>query len=325
MEVNTTSDKPTSLAPQTPDVSEFMSEDTFRTYDVLIGLILLVCFVIGLPGNLASFIYFSRRKDFAGLVYSLISGIDTVTCLIHIPVMIALFNNRKPGIFDNKVFCVGWNVVFYFQAQMSMFLVMSLSVSRTIAIMLPFYRAKKRTFLFSCAMYSLYLCFWYVLILFFGGKNKFFGYDTANVYCYYTIEDVGLFAQIEQTFFALSLGIPSMITLINFIISVNKLLHSDSALRMSKRNRQASVTLTAFTGLFLICNAPYFVNNTVYMAVYLMDSEYPQPFYTSTFMFFYSWVLAEVVSLVVNATLNPVLYACRMKELRKWGVKLATR
>ena len=299
--------------------------ETYRTYDVLIGLILLVCFFIGLPGNLASFIYFSRRKDFAGLVYSLISGIDTVTCLIHIPVMIALFNGRKPGIFANKIFCVGWNVVFYFQAQISMFLVMCLSVSRTIAIVLPFYRVEKRKFLLSCAIYSLYLCFWYELILFFGGKNKFFGYDTVNVYCYYTIEDVGLFAQIEQTFFALSLGIPPIITFISFVISVNKLIHSGRALRMSKRNRQASITLTAFTGLFLICNAPYFVNNTFYMAVYLMDSEYPQPFYTSTFMFFYSWVLAEVISVVVNATLNPVLYACRMKELRTWGVKLATR
>ena len=263
MELNNATDKPASSALQTPDVSEFMSVETYRTYDVLIGLILLVCFFIGLPGNLASFIYFSRRKDFAGLVYSLISGIDTVTCLIHIPVMIALFNGRKPGIFANKIFCVGWNVVFYFQAQISMFLVMCLSVSRTIAIVLPFYRVEKPAFLFSCAIYCLYLLMWYVLIIFFGGEDKFYDYDTINVYCYYALEGAGLFGLIEQASFALCLGIPPIITLISFTISVSKLIRSNIVLRMSKRNRQATITLTAFTGLFLICNAPCFINNAV--------------------------------------------------------------
>ena len=333
MKMNLTTGQSTTSAPSTsstsalytPDVSEFMSVDTYRTYDVLIGLILLVCFVIGLPGNLASFIYFSRRKDFAGLVYSLISGIDTVTCLIHIPVMLALFNGRKPGVFANRIFCVGWNVVFYFQARISMFLVMSLSVSRTIAIVLPFNKVEKPAFLFSCALYSLYLFMWYVLIIFFGGKEKFYDFDTMNVYCYYDLEGAGLFGLIEQASFALSLGIPPIITLISFIISVNKLIRSNIALRMSKRNRQASITLTVFTGLFLICNLPCFLNNAVYMAGFLMNSEYPRPFYMSTFMFFYSWVLAEVLSVAINAALNPVLYICRIQGLRIWIVNLVTR
>ena len=330
--MNLTTGQSTTSAPSTsstsalytPDVSEFMSVDTYRTYDVLIGLILLVCFVIGLPGNLASFIYFSRRKDFAGLVYSLISGIDTVTCLIHIPVMIALFNDRKPGIFANKLFCVGWNVVFYFQARISMFLVMSLSVSRTIAIVLPFNKVEKPAFLFSSALYSLYLLMWYVLIIFFGGKEKFYDYDTMNVYCYYDLEGAGLFGLIEQASFSLSLGIPPVITLISFTISVSKLIRGNIALRMSKRNRQATITLTAFTGLFLICNAPCFINNAVYTAIYFMESEYPRPFYMSTFMFFYSWVIAEVLSVAVNAALNPVLYIFRIRGLRVWAVNLVT-
>ena len=166
---------------------------------------------------------------------------------------------------------------------------------------------------------------WYVLIIFFGGKEKFYGYDTVNVYCYYDLEDAGLFAQIEQVFFAISLGIPPIITLISFATSVSKLIHSNIALRMSKRNRQATITLTIFTGLFLICNAPCFVNNVIYTIVFLMDSEYPRPFYMSTFMFFYSWVIAEVLSVAINAALNPVLYLCRIQGLKMWTVNLVTR
>ena len=301
--------------------------ETYRIYDVLIGLILLVCFVIGLPGNLASFIYFSRQKHFAGLVYSVISAIDTLTCLIHIPVMMALFNDRKPGIFAIKIFCVGWNVVFYFQARMSMFLVMSLSVSRTIAIVFPFYQAKKSAFLLSCAVYTLYLFTWHVLIILFGGDDMFYGYNRPNVYCYYFIlQSVASFAQIEQTFFALSLGIPPIIVLISFIISVFKLSNRHSAPHMSARHRQASNTLVMFSALFLVCNAPYFIYNTVYMVSFYLSLNYLRPFYIqSTFMFFYSWILAEVISVVVNATLNPVLYFFRIRGLRTWTVNLVKR
>ena len=325
MEQNGTTEKPAS----TPDVSEFMSVDTYRTYDALIGLILLVCFVIGLPGNLASFIYFSRRKDFAGLVYSLISGIDTVTCLIQIPVMMALFDDRKPGIFANKIFCVGWNVVFYFQARISMFLVMALSVSRTIAIVLPFRRTNKSLFLLSCAVYTLYLFTWQVLIILLGGiteETMFYDYEKRSLYCnYYLFDSAPSFAQIEQTFFSLSLGIPPILTLISLIISVCKLRKRTSVSHMSQRNRQASITMALFSALFLFCNAPCFLNNVVYMASFYLHYDYPRPFYTSTFMFFYSWVLAEVVSVVVNATLNPVLYFFRIQGLRIWMFNLANR
>jgi hypothetical protein len=91
---------------------------------------------------------------------------------------------------------------------------------------------------------------------------------------------------------------------------------------MSKKKQQASVTLASFTALFMICNAPCFVNNVVYVVGYFMSRKYPRPFYMSTFMFFYSWVLAEVVSMVLNAALNPVLYYLRVQGLKGWTLSL---
>ena len=311
--VNST-DSPT----YTPDMEEFLSNEAYRRFDVLIALILMLCLLIGLPGNLISLFFYSCRRDFASLVYSSICGLDVFICLISIPVMISLFNHRMPGILANQIFCVGWNVVFYFLARMSMFLVMLLSVSRTIAIVFPFYQMRKIVFLASSGIYILIMFIWSGLVVHYGGADMFYSYDKVNVYCYYELFKVGnSFAQIEQILFVLSLGIPPIVTLISFTISVNKLARKSSVSHMSDRNRQASVTLASFTGLFLICNAPCFANNVVYMVGSFLGI-YPRPFYMSTFMFFYSWVLAEVVSVVVNAALNPVLYYFRVQALRQW-------
>ena len=41
-------------------------------------------------------------------------------------------------------------------------------------------------------------------------------------------------------------------------------------------------------------------------------------------MFWYSWHIAKVESVVVNAALNPVLYFCRMERFRRWVTCLIT-
>jgi hypothetical protein len=159
------------------------------------------------------------------------------------------------------------------------------------------------------------------LIIPYGGSEMFYDYDNINAYCYYAIN--GHFAKIDQLLFSMSLGIPPFATFISFAISVYKLSKKNSMSHtMSKRKQQASVTIASFTALFLICNAPCFINNLVYTIGYFMNIEYPRPFYMSTFMFFYSWVLAEVVSMVVNAALNPVLYYLRVQGLKVWTLSL---
>ena len=312
----------------TPDIAAFMSTSSYRTCDTLIALLLLLCLFIGLPGNLLSFLFYTKRSDFPSLIYSVVCGVDVITSVIHIPVMFSLFDFRKPGLFSNEIFCVAWNVVLYFQARMSMFLVMVLSVSRTIAIVYPFYRMSKKVFLVSLALFTLYICLWNTLLIPISQGNLYFGYDHVTVYCYYVFNDgFGILVRlelIEQIFYMITIGVPPLLTLISFLKSITKLANKNSSSNMSKRNRKASVTLAAFTALFLICNLPCFLNNLVFTAGFL-QGVYPRPYYMSTFMFFYSWVLAEVVSVVVNAALNPVLYYYRVKKLRIWTISLLIR
>ena len=307
----------TSSSPPTPDVTAFFSVKAHRIYDIIIGATLTLCFLVGLPGNILSLCYYLRRGDYASKVYRVICGIDICTIVSVIPVVVSLFDGRAPGLFGLRIFCVSWSVVFYYLVQASMFLVMVLSVSRTISIVNPFYQIRKRNMVVVFVVFTCYTISWDILTI---GKTVFYDYDHITAYCYYDLED-GTFSSVEQTFYTLNIAIPPLVTAVSLIISVYKLVHAFAVAgtKRSRKTRQASLTLVLFTALFLTCNIPCFLNNALFAVSIFTSSVYPRPFYMSTFMFFYSWTLTDVVAVVVNAALNPVLYFIRVKGLRKWS------
>ena len=42
--------------------------------------------------------------------------------------------------------------------------------------------------------------------------------------------------------------------------------------------------------------------------------------YDNDFMSLYSWIISEIFCTALNASLNPLLYVLRMKEMRLWIV-----
>ena len=171
-------------APVTPDVTEFLSNDhynTYKTYDYILASILTLCTTVGLPGNIISLLYFysSKRKDFSFLIYTLVCGIDVCTCILPIPVIIALFNARKPGLFAETLFCAPWTILLYFLQRMSMFLVMLLSVSRSIKMIFVRYEIKKKLLLASFIVNSLAMILWYGLIFILDENKTTFIYHEA--------------------------------------------------------------------------------------------------------------------------------------------------
>ena len=102
------------------------------------------------------------------------------------------------------------------------------------------------------------------------------------------------------------------------MICSDKLAGSCSPVEASRNQmRRAAVTVTMFTGLFLLCNSPYFIN-MILEAVTIGVFSYPGPIFSSRFMFWYSWPVSKVLFTVLNAALDPVLYYCRVAGLKCW-------
>ncbi len=117
-------------------------------WDRLLGTSLILSTLVGAPANVMVLKYFRSKRDrnLSTKLYIAICCIDICTCVAHFPVTISLFSDRYPVLFNNMAFCMAWAIVFKFLQRSSMFLVMLLSISRCIAVALPFRNVNKNIF-----------------------------------------------------------------------------------------------------------------------------------------------------------------------------------
>ena len=126
------------------------------------------------------------------------------------------------------------------------------------------------------------------------------------------------FSYIDQMIHVLTIGFPPIVTTISFIVFVTKIFKKTQVSGMNKKKHQAAVTMAIFTTVFLVCNLPCFLNNILLFFAKLFY-EHPDEVYRNTFMFFYGWLITEIICTTLNAALNPILYFYRMKHIREWS------
>ena len=294
-------------------------------WDKLLALTLLLCTLLGLPGNLLAFTYFwsTSKRDLATLLYLTISVVDICISVIHLPVMISLFDSRKAGLFSGYLFCVAWSVVFDFLQKVSLFLVLLLSVSRTVSIRCTFVRVDKSIVL------GVFLCYISLFVLHKSLISLYgitIGFGNDGPYCYSWFSHSKAWAVADRVTVCAQVGIPSIVTFFSFTISTSYL-SSPSVRGVGSRavsaSKRANMTVAIFTAVFLICNLPYFAIKVLEISNYIMtnsgfESGYPGLFFRSDFMFWYSWTLSHIIFTVLNATFNPVIYYFRFRKFRIW-------
>ena len=305
-----------------PPIEELLKEEEYRIYDILIAVMLSICTLVGLPGNVLSLTYFfsASRRDFSSFIYTIVCGIDIWTCVVHLPVMVALYNTREPEWFGVDAVCVGWIVVFYYLQKMSMFLVMLMSVSRTITLIYLRYKIKKKFLVIACLAYSAFYMIWEFIVYIVGGSHVNYNYSQADGYCWRYIprEEEYTLHKFDKIVRSICIGIPSILTIISFTVVTYKLLQKSKVSSKNQSKHKAAVTMAMFTGLFLTCNLLCLVQNVMSLASFSLYNSHQ-------FWKYYSWLLSDIVTTVLNAALNPVLYIIRMDKLREWVTSRCSR
>ena len=110
-----------------------------RALDQTNGGLGMVIGILGTIGNSMTLTFFVRsKKDLIKVLYLLISVVDLLTCLMMFPIAMANLNFRTGMLFDSSIFCnlhgLLWNVC----ARMTVFLMMVLSITRTMFLLWPF-------------------------------------------------------------------------------------------------------------------------------------------------------------------------------------------
>ena len=298
------------------DDAEILEKLHYRICDVLLATVLCVCFLVGFPGNILSLRYFLSKpgRSLSVNLYIASCCIDSVTSIFHLPAAAVLFNQRNPGIMDNPTFCSFWYPIFFFLQQMSMFLVLLMSVSRTLAIMYPFFRINKRAVISSIPVYAAYLMLWFT-VNFYNAKSVF---TKNNPFCYLASQNplLGIAYNIHYN---ICTGVPPIIITVAFTVTITKLIMGQKDLQSlsRKNNFQASVTISYFTAVFLACNLAAFTNGVLYLVtVRILNNT--TLLKSAEFMRFYWWFMSSLFCMVLNAALNPILYFWRMKELKQF-------
>ncbi|KAL5249512.1 hypothetical protein ACHWQZ_G018391 [Mnemiopsis leidyi] len=292
-----------------------------RVPDILLGVVLALCTLVGVPGNIVALRYFStcaakkKKIHVTTYIYMAIAAVDIFIGILQLPIMVVLFVARKPWLFNDHVFCVFWANVFEFLQRSSIFLAMLLSITRTIPIVVPLYKMKKFWILIGFLVYSLIIVLEPVIAMW----NKIdytYIYNLSDPNCF-QMAVKGLARELQYFFEATNILVASIITFISFIVTIVKLCSAPQMSPKTKsgksasRFRQASITVAMFTAVFLLCNLPMFV---LVFLFFLSDFKY----FGSFFMRYYPWMIAKVVFVVLNGALNPMLYFFRMKEFNSW-------
>ena len=294
--------------------------------DVTYGAICCLCFLIGSCGNMVSLLYFrSKKRDISSTIYMMITANDVVVSMLVLPVGLSYWSNRQPGLlFGNKYSCAAWFHIWCIAISFSIFLVMCLSITRTISLLRPFRQQNVRYLMVAVIIFIL-IDLIHIVVL-----NMVMDIDivykpnlsSCRISPPHSLTSVQIHGASVISFIRNMQNIaPAFVVATSCVISAvlltrgNKLVHQRE--QQQSRNR-ATVTILLFALVYGICNVPLIVDNII--QTYCMYSSTMGLCYDTFYEFdtqqYYNTAMRTLL-LATNSAANPILYFWRMPALRK--------
>ena len=289
--------------------------------DTFIGVLLVIAVLIGILGNMSAGIYFWKklRHTLPDLLYTIIVITDFCTSTVTIATIPSLLNKRLPVLFKSFHLCAAWGVLFNHLQRFSMFMVMVISATRTIAIFRPFYEIKRMGVIVVCVVFEL---FWILLdaIILGTGSLKMVYYAPAAVCGMIPVKGAPIWIWnflVYITMLWLVLG--SLVVFVSFILSLRTISARKRFAAQNVNERkfwEVSITITLFTAVFLLYNLPLLVLQTWANVIYLTgttDYDAQNEAYS-----WYGLLISHLFLTSFNAASNPTFYFFRMRKYRNW-------
>ena len=295
--------------------------------DIALGSLCMVAGFVGIVGNFLAFGYFSGKSDLPSILYRHICCIDIAISCFQFPMIYSLFIGRQPGLFNDKTFCTSFALIYPNFPRLYVTSVLLLCTSRTIAIIYPFYRIRKKLVIATLYI-MIFLMGMHNLGLYLAGFIEVYSADTAYCYVYHDItEKLTNFQSFLLTsryvFNCIGIAALMVAAVVSFVLVARKLF-PQTPTSQTREQRQiqntAAYTIVIFTGAFLLFYTPVFTIHALYTltAMTYKDEFLPDSgMFSNYFMFWYAWPLCEVLN-VLNATADFLVYLTRMKKFRSW-------
>jgi hypothetical protein len=300
-------------------------------------------FCLGTPSNLLSLAYFAvkywNKPTNVCLLYMFMNTVDLMICLLCLPMAITDLSDGKELFFSVSFLCSVWGYLWQILTRLSVFSVGLMSVCRTISLSLPFVRLSKRHLLIPAAVYLVILMVQQSVPWWFGwhyfpmyaikicGWSIWFDMKSVEYKAMYII-------QIMLPFI-----LPLFPIVISCLVSVIKLKsnstnfvsgsikgESDHVEQAKKNKRSATITIIILTVTYIIFNVPcclvtfddgvYYLSEGKSHVIRSWFNEKSVPYYQETFYFI------TIHTIILNSTVNPIIYIVRIKKLRSYIGKI---
>ena len=306
----------TTITATTTDWDSFYELNFNQIADAFYGSVLCcLYFLIGTLGNIISFLYFkSKTRNISSVIYMLITTNDMVISLSILPVGISLWSKRRPGIlFGNEYGCLVWAYLWHITVGLSIFLVICLSVTRTVSLLKPFKQQKVRYLIVAIVTYLVAML----------AKLKSISEQAITLKW---LPGCVLFADSSKNaltilgylIYSVTCTVPVIVVAISCVISAVLLTRTNHLLQqreLQKTRNRATVTILLFSLVYGVCNVPCVVN-IILRTIKTLNGNWEKFNRFDTQGYYRS--IVNMLLIATNSAANPILYFWRMLRLREY-------
>ena len=295
--------------------------------DVIYGTICCLCFLLGTVGNIVSFLYFkAKKKDISSVIYILITANDLVVSVIILPVGISFLSERSPGIvFGTSLGCIAWAYLRGIAVSYSIFLVLCLSITRTVSLIRPFQQQKIRHLLIAIVSYFLL-----ILALSIGlhvQKSIEVRFSPSFLRCDFFLKPdflktnrhipIILLTVLNSVYMASAFVVVISCVISTVLLTRRNNISQQRELQLSRN--KATVTILLFALVYGVCNVPLVVDYIFQTyATHTDNVEWYYNLYQFDTQLYYRNAIFTVL-IAANSAANPILYFWRMPRLKEFA------
>nr|XP_056718337.1 leukotriene B4 receptor 1-like [Euleptes europaea] len=278
-----------------------------ESISVLPSLFLLLCFLVGVPGN--GFVVWTIVSKFSqrSLTLLLILNLAITDLIVMSTIPFWMYSFLYGWVFGN-VFCRLLKYLVYLTIYASIFLITLMSLHRVAAVVFPFASQKLwRPRVAHCALLALWLaaCLFGSPILIVSSKPKKEGVCMDEMY--YT-DQQRITVNFVETLFGFVIPFAVMAVCYSCVLRRLRLLKSHK--KIKTRKLIAAVVLA-----FFVCWLPYHVFNILISVALMLKKERPE---TAQTLLGVTKVATNIHGALafVSSCLNPILYAFAARSFR---------
>ena len=318
-----------SVSPETePGIDAMNAIPEYKYQSTLLGTLSSMEFLIGVPLNFMVLSFFLQKSSRSNsrLIYLGINTADSVMCssaLFHV----MDFFSSYPGVLSQNVgLCTVHSIVWVISAKLSVFLIMVLSISRTISMVFPLIVIPRKYLSVPVLCYLALQVVQNTIPFWFG---QHYVYWKPGNLCAWSVDilkpylDPVFIEIIRHSLHTFQFTFPSIIIIVCCCISLIRLKTSASISHGLQRKRRATVTMLYITAVFLIFNVP-FVISTIIFAI---ERTAKKPVLAQHMSVEQSSLLWNLMfhTHYFNSIGNAVIYIIRVKGLREYGCQVFRR